>query len=73
MRFRRLEAARILQRNFPVKVVLLCVVILAAIAIALAARAIRSNAGVPSLDDPSNVTPPPARDMSQNDRHGEHL
>jgi hypothetical protein len=49
------------------KLVLLAVVILAAIVIAFAARAIRSNAGAPALDDPRNVTPPPARDLSQRD------
>ena len=51
--------------------ILLCAVIIAAIAIALAARAVRSNAGLPSLDDPKNVTPPPARDMSQSERRDE--
>ena len=39
----------------------------------LVVNAIRRNAGVPSLDDPKQVTPPPARDMSQNERHSEHL
>ena len=39
----------------------------------LVAQMIRRNAGVPSLDDPKQVTPPPARDMSQNERHSEHL
>ena len=41
--------------------------------LALVMNAIRRNAGVPSLDDPKQVTPPPARDMSQNERHGKRL
>jgi hypothetical protein len=45
-----------------VKTVLLCALVLVAIAVALTARAIRSRVGVPPLDDPKNVTPPPARD-----------
>jgi len=48
-----------------VKTILLSVAILTLIAIALVARVIRNNAGVPSLDDPRNVTPPPARDIGQ--------
>ena len=54
------------------------IIIFAGVALVLAVlilvvNAIRRNAGVPSLDDPKQVTPPPARDMSQNERHGEHL
>jgi hypothetical protein len=45
-----------------VKTALLCALVLVVIAIALAARAIRSRVGVPPIDDPKNVTPPPARD-----------
>jgi hypothetical protein len=53
------------------------IIILAGVALGLAVlvvvvNAIRRNAGVPSLDDPRQVTPPPARDMSQNERHGDH-
>ena len=44
------------------KTVLLCALALVVIAVALAARAIRSRVGVPAIDDPKNVTPPPARD-----------
>ena len=40
--------------------------------LARALHAIRRNAGIPSLDDPKQVTPPPAREMSQTERHGEH-
>jgi hypothetical protein len=40
---------------------------------ALVLHALTRNARVPSLDDPKQVTPPPARNMSQNERHGEHL
>ena len=52
-------------------IILLCTVILAAIAMVLVARAIRSNAGVPSLDDPKNVTPPLARDMNESEGRDE--
>ena len=53
------------------------VIVLAGVALvlgllALLGQTIRRNAGVPSLDDPKQVTPPPAREMSQNGRRGEH-
>ena len=41
--------------------------------LALVVQAIRRTAGVPSIDDPKQITPPPARDMSQNGRGGERL
>ena len=69
--FREINTARILQKYPAMKTILLCAAIVAAIAIALAARIIRNEAGVPSLDDPKNVTPPPARDMGQRTRRGE--
>ena len=50
------------------KTVLLCALVLIVVAVALAARAIRSRVGVPSIDDPKNVTPPPARDLAARER-----
>jgi hypothetical protein len=46
-------------------------IIFAGVALVMAAlgivtRSLTRNAGVPSLDDPKQVTPPPARDTSQN-------
>jgi Na+-transporting methylmalonyl-CoA/oxaloacetate decarboxylase gamma subunit len=54
------------------------IIILAGVALVLAVlvlvvHAIRRNAGVPLLDDPKQVMPPPARDLSQNERHRELL
>jgi hypothetical protein len=54
-------------------IIILIGVALVLAVLALVVHAIRRNAAVPSLDDPKQVTPPPARDMSQNERHGEHL
>jgi len=53
------------------------IAILAAVTLVLAVLGIvvhtlRRNAGVPPLDDPKQVTPPPARNMSQNDRRDAH-
>ena len=63
-----------MHEHFPMKViVLLAGVALILAVLALVKNSIRRNAGVPALDDPKQVTPPPARDMSQNERPGEHL
>jgi hypothetical protein len=51
-----------------VKTLLYCGLILVAIAIVLLSRAIRSRVGVPTHDDPKNVTPPPARDLAATER-----
>jgi len=51
-----------------VKTLLFAGLVLVAIAIALLARAARSRVGVPSHDDPKNVTPPPARDLTASER-----
>jgi len=45
------------------KLLLGCIAVLTLVAIALVARAIKSAAGMPSLDDPKDITPPPARDL----------
>ena len=61
-------------KAFPMKVIMIFAGVALVLAVlALGVHALRRNAGVPSLDDPKQVTPPPARDMSQNERHGEHL
>jgi hypothetical protein len=60
-----LDTARILHDTRLVKVILICVAILAAVAITLAARALRRGVGMPALDQPKNVTPPVAREMSK--------
>ena len=65
---RKPRAACILYERFPMKVI----IIFASVALVLAVlilvvNVIRRNAGVPSLDDPKQVAPPPARDMSQNE------
>jgi len=54
--------------QFRVKALLFAGLVLVAIAIALLARAARSRVGVPSHDDPKNVTPPPARDLTASER-----
>jgi hypothetical protein len=53
------------------KVIMVFLVALILALLALAVHAMRQNAGVPSLDDPKQVTPPPARDTTR--QHSRHL
>ena len=54
------------------KGIILAALLLLLAVVGIGMRAIARSAGVPSLDDPEQVTPPPARNTSQNDRHGTH-
>lgn len=54
------------------KGIILAALLLLLAVLGIAMRAIARNAGVPALDDPEQVTPPPARTTSQNDRPGAH-
>jgi hypothetical protein len=63
-------AARIMHKDYPMKVIILFAGAVVLALLALVMSAIRRNAGVPSLvDDPKQVTPPPARDISLNERN----
>jgi hypothetical protein len=64
-------AARIMHRDFPMKVIILFAGAVLLALLALAMSALRRNAGSPSFDDPKQVTPPPARDMRPNERRDE--